>query len=229
MNTALPAKARIVMAGASQTKSAEPKQMVFVIDDDTDVREGLEALLQSVSLPCEVFSSTREFLSRRPSSAVSCLVLDVRLPGPSGLDFQAELAKANIDIPIIFITGHGDIPMTVRAMKAGAVEFLTKPVRDQDLLDAIHVALERDRKRREREDRLSELKTRFETLSERERTVLSLVTSGMLNKQMAAEMNLSEVTVKVHRHNLMKKLGARSLADLVKMAEALQIGGKESV
>ena len=156
-------------------------------------------------------------------------MLDVRLPGPSGLDFQAELAKANIDIPIIFITGHGDIPMTVRAMKAGAVEFLTKPVRDQDLLDAIHVALERDRKRREREDRLSELKTRFETLSERERTVLSLVTSGMLNKQMAAEMNLSEVTVKVHRHNLMKKLGARSLADLVKMAEALQIGGKESV
>jgi FixJ family two-component response regulator len=175
-----------------------------------------------------VFASTREFLSRKPSSTVSCLVLDVRLPGPSGLDFQAELAKAHIDIPIIFITGHGDIPMTVRAMKAGAVEFLTKPVRDQDLLDAIRVALERDRIRREKDDRLSELRTRFGTLSERERTVLSLVTSGMLNKQMAGKMNLSEVTVKVHRHNLMRKLGAKSLPDLVKMAEALQISGKEN-
>ena len=216
------------MAGAPQTKAADPKQLVFVIDDDADVREGLEALLQSVSLPCEVFSSTREFLNRRPSNIVSCLVLDVRLPGPSGLDFQAELAKAHIDIPIIFITGHGDIPMTVRAMKAGAVEFLTKPVREQDLLDAIRVALERDRIRREKDDRLSELRTRFETLSERERTVLSLVTSGMLNKQMAGKMNLSEVTVKVHRHNLMRKLGAKSLPDLVKMAEALQISGKEN-
>jgi len=214
------------MAGALQTNSADAKQLVFVIDDDADVREGLEALLQSVSLPCEVFSSTREFLNRKPSHTVSCLVLDVRLPGPSGLDFQTELAKAQIDIPIIFITGHGDIPMTVRAMKAGAVEFLTKPVREQDLLDAIRVALDRDRIRRERNDRLSELRTRFETLSERERTVLSLVTSGMLNKQMAGKMNLSEVTVKVHRHNLMRKLAARSLPDLVKMAEALQINGK---
>jgi FixJ family two-component response regulator len=216
------------MAGASQTKTAaDSKQLVFIIDDDADVREGLEALLQSVSLPCEVFSSTREFLNRKPQNTVSCLVLDVRLPGPSGLDFQAELARANIDIPIIFITGHGDIPMTVRAMKAGAVEFLTKPVREQDLLDAIRVALERDRVRREKDDRLSELRTRFETLSERERTVLSLVTSGMLNKQMAGQMNLSEVTVKVHRHNLMRKLGAKSLPDLVKMAEALQVGGKD--
>jgi FixJ family two-component response regulator len=215
------------MAGVSQIKSADPKQLVFVIDDDADVREGLEALLQSVSLPCEVFSSTKDFLSRKPSNTVSCLVLDVRLPGPSGLDFQAELARARIDIPIIFITGHGDIPMTVRAMKAGAVEFLTKPVREQDLLDAIRVALERDRIKRERNDRLSELRTRFETLSERERTVLSLVTSGMLNKQMAGKMNLSEVTVKVHRHNLMRKLGAKSLPDLVKMAEALAINGKE--
>jgi FixJ family two-component response regulator len=214
------------MPGALQTNSADAKQLVFVIDDDADVREGLEALLQSVSLPCEVFSSTREFLNRKPSHTVSCLVLDVRLPGPSGLDFQTELAKAQIDIPIIFITGHGDIPMTVRAMKAGAVEFLTKPVREQDLLDAIRVALDRDRIRRERNDRLSELRTRFETLSERERTVLSLVTSGMLNKQMAGKMNLSEVTVKVHRHNLMRKLAARSLPDLVKMAEALQVNGK---
>jgi FixJ family two-component response regulator len=214
------------MAGALQTNSADAKQLVFVIDDDADVREGLEALLQSVSLPCEVFSSTREFLNRKPSHTVSCLVLDVRLPGPSGLDFQTELAKAQIDIPIIFITGHGDIPMTVRAMKAGAVEFLTKPVREQDLLDAIRVALDRDRIRREKNERLSELRTRFGTLSERERTVLSLVTSGMLNKQMAGKMNLSEVTVKVHRHNLMRKLAARSLPDLVKMAEALQINGK---
>ena len=212
------------MAGAPQAKAAEPKQVVYVIDDDADVRDGLAALLQSVSLSCEVFASTKEFLGRKPSSVVSCLVLDVRLPGPSGLDFQAELAKAHIDIPIVFITGHGDIPMTVRAMKAGAVEFLTKPVRDQDLLDAIRVALDRDRVRRERDDRLSELRARFEILSERERTVLSLVTSGMLNKQMAGVMNLSEVTVKVHRHNLMKKLGAKSLPDLVKMAEALQIG-----
>jgi len=216
------------MAGATQTKTADPKQLVFIIDDDVDVREGLEALLQSVSLPCEVFSSTRDFLNRKPSNTVSCLVLDVRLPGASGLDFQAELAKAHIDLPIIFITGHGDIPMTVRAMKAGAVEFLTKPVREQDLLDAIRVALDRDRVRRERHDRLSELRTRFETLSERERTVLSLVTTGMLNKQMAGKMNLSEVTVKVHRHNLMRKLGAKSLPDLVKMAEALQINGKEN-
>jgi FixJ family two-component response regulator len=216
------------MAGAPQIKSAEAKQIVFIIDDDADVREGLESLLQSVSLPCEVFASTKDFLNRKPSSAVSCLVLDVRLPGPSGLDFQAELAKAHIDIPIIFITGHGDIPMTVRAMKAGAIEFLTKPVREQDLLDAIRVALERDRIRREKHDRLSELRARFETLSERERTVLSLVTSGMLNKQMAGKMNLSEVTVKVHRHNLMRKLGAKSLPDLVKMAEALQVSGKES-
>jgi len=211
------------MMGASQVKAAEPKQVVFVIDDDIDVREGLQALLQSVSLSCEVFASTKEFLSRKPTNAVSCLVLDVRLPGPSGLDFQSELAKAHMDIPIIFITGHGDIPMTVRAMKAGAVEFLTKPVRDQDLLDAIRVALDRDRLRREKDDRLSELRARFETLSERERTVLSLVTSGMLNKQMAGVMSLSEVTVKVHRHNLMKKLGAKSLPDLVKMAEALSI------
>jgi FixJ family two-component response regulator len=212
------------MAGASQLRAAEPKQVVFIIDDDVDVREGLQALLQSVSLSCEIFSSTREFLNRKPTNTVSCMVLDVRLPGPSGLDFQAELAKAHVDIPIIFITGHGDIPMTVRAMKAGAVEFLTKPVRDQDLLDAIRVALDRDRLRREKDDRSRELRTRFETLSERERTVLSLVTSGMLNKQMAGVMNLSEVTVKVHRHNLMKKLGAKSLPDLVKMAEALNIG-----
>jgi len=201
--------------------------IVFVVDDDVNVREGLKALLESVGLRAEVFASAREFLQRPASETVSCLVLDVRMPGMSGLDFQAELAGTHADIPVIFLTGYGDIPMTVKAMKAGAVEFLTKPVREQDLLDAIRVALERDRVRREKDDRLSELRTRFETLSERERTVLSLVTSGMLNKQMAGQMNLSEVTVKVHRHNLMRKLGAKSLPDLVKMAEALQVGGKD--
>jgi FixJ family two-component response regulator len=211
------------MPGSAAVKSTEPKQIVFVVDDDIDVREGLRALLQSVSLACEVFPSTKEFLSRKSTEAVSCLILDVRLPGPSGLDFQAELARAHIDIPIIFITGYGDIPMTVRAMKAGAIEFLTKPVREQDLLDAVRVALERDRVRREEEEKVRELKTRFASLSDREREVMSLVTTGMLNKQMAGQLNLSEVTVKVHRHNLMRKLGARSVPDLVKMAEALRI------
>jgi FixJ family two-component response regulator len=211
------------MPGSAAVKSTEPKQIVFVVDDDIDVREGLRALLQSVSLACEVFPSTKEFLNRKSTEAVSCLILDVRLPGPSGLDFQAELARAHIDIPIIFITGYGDIPMTVRAMKAGAIEFLTKPVREQDLLDAVRVALERDRVRREEEEKVRELKTRFASLSDREREVMSLVTTGMLNKQMAGQLNLSEVTVKVHRHNLMRKLGARSVPDLVKMAEALRI------
>jgi FixJ family two-component response regulator len=201
--------------------SSEAKQIVFVVDDDVDVREGLKSLLQSVSLCCEVFSTPREFLQRKPGDAVSCLILDVRLPGPSGLDFQAELAHAHIDIPIVFLTGHGDIPMTVRAMKAGAVEFLTKPVREQDLLDAVRTALERDRIRRGVEARMRDLKGRFETLSEREREVMSHVTAGMLNKQIAGEMRLSEVTVKVHRHKLMRKLGAKSVPELVKMAQAL--------
>src|SRR4051812_8557450 len=216
------------MAAAAVTKATDPKELVFVIDDDADVRAGLEALLQSVSLNYEVFASTKDFLSRKPSNAVSCLILDVRLPGSSGgLDFQAELAKRQIDIPIIFISGHGDIPMTVRAMKAGAIAFLTKPLREQDLLDAIRVALDRDCIRREQKDRLKELRARFDTLTARERTVLSLVTTGLLNKQMAGEMNLSEVTVKVHRHNLIRKLGAKSLPDLVKMAEALEINKGE--
>ena len=212
----------------SETRSAEPRQLVFVVDDDIDVREGLRSLLQSVNLGCEVFASAKEFLARKSNNAVSCLILDVRLPGPSGLDFQSELADAHVDIPIIFITGHGDIPMTVRAMKAGAVEFLTKPVREQDLLDAVRVALERDRERRERDEKLLGLKVKFESLSDRERQVLSLVTSGLLNKQMAGQMNLSEVTVKVHRHNLMKKMNARSVPELVKMAEAIRIANLEN-
>lgn len=205
-------------------QSVEEKQVVFVVDDDLDVREGLKSLLESVSLDCEVFGSTTQFLRRKQSDAVSCLILDVRLPGSSGLDFQAELSRAHVGIPIIFITGHGDIPMTVRAMKAGAIEFLTKPVREQDLLDAVRLALRRDQERRQDDRRAQETKARFETLSERERKVMSLVTTGLLNKQIAGEMNLSEVTVKVHRHNVMKKLGAKSVAELVKMSEALKAG-----
>jgi len=209
----------------SDRNSTEPKQTVFVVDDDVDVREGLKSLLESVRLDCEVFASAGEFLKRKPSNAVSCLILDVRLPGPSGLDVQTELAAAHIEMPIIFITGHGDIAMTVRAMRAGAVEFLTKPVRGQDLLDAVGVALERDRARRERDGKLDALRARYASLSHREREVLSLVTTGLLNKQMAGQLGLSEVTVKVHRHNLMKKLEARSLPELVKMAESLRIAG----
>jgi FixJ family two-component response regulator len=199
--------------------AAERRPKVYVVDDDIDVREGLKALLQSVDLDCEVFGSGEEFQRRKPTDAVSCLILDVRMPGPSGLDLQTELAHAHFDIPIIFITGYGDIPMSVRAMKAGAVEFLTKPVRDQDLLDAVNTALERDRKRREKEDRLRELKHSYETLSDREREILMLVSRGLLNKQIAGQMKLSEVTVKVHRHNLMRKLGAKSVPDLVRVAD----------
>ena len=201
---------------------------VFVVDDDANVREGLKALLESVGLQAEVFASAREFLQRQPTDTVSCLVLDVRMPGMSGLDFQADLTSAHADIPIIFITGFGDIPMTVRAMKAGAVEFLTKPLREQDFLDAIHVALGRDRARREKEGNLRQLKSRFESLSDREREVLSLVIAGLLNKQIAGEMKLSEVTVKVHRHNLMKKLGAKSVPGLVRMADLLGVTPRQT-
>jgi len=205
-----------------QLQTLESKQVVFVVDDDDDVREGLKSLLQSVNLECEVFGSARQYLQRKSGDAVSCLILDIRLPGSSGLDFQAELADSHMAIPIIFITGHADIPMTVRAMKAGAIEFLTKPVREQDLLDAVRVALQRDRIRKEADRKAREITARFASLSERERKVMSLVTTGLLNKQIAGEMNLSEVTVKVHRHKLMKKLGARSVAELVKMSEALR-------
>ena len=203
-------------------QSLEAKQVVFVIDDDADVRAGLKSLLESVSVECEVFGSTTEFLQRKPADTVSCLILDVRLPGPGGLELQADLAGAHVDIPIVFLTGHGDIPMTVRAMKAGAVEFLTKPVREQDLLDAVRIALQRDRVRRETDRRMRELNARFASLSEREREVMSLVNTGLMNKQIAGEMSLSEVTVKVHRHKLMRKLGAKSVPELVKMAEALR-------
>ena len=203
--------------------AAKVLPVVFVIDDDASVRAALSSLIRSVGLRVEVFASASEFLAAKRTDGPSCLILDVRLPGVSGLNFQAELAKANIVIPIIFITGHGDIPMSVKAMKAGAVEFLTKPFRDQDLLDAIKVALERARSWIESEKAVSELRANFESLSPRETEVMARVTSGLLNKQIAAELGVSEVTVKVHRGNVMQKMGAKSLADLVKMADTLAI------
>jgi FixJ family two-component response regulator len=200
-----------------------PPEVVFVIDDDVSMRTSLSSLFRSVGLKVEVFDSAGDFLKfGRPDSA-SCLVLDVRLPGVSGLDFQTELAKANIRIPIVFITGHGDIPMTVKAMKAGAVEFLTKPFREQDLLDAVRLGLERDRTRRAGETIVSELRGRFEGLTAREQEVMAFVTTGLMNKQIAADLGVSEITVKVHRGNVMRKMGAKSLADLVRMADALGI------
>ena len=192
--------------------------LILVIDDDQGVREGLRALFESVNLQVKAFGSAEEFLRSEVPDLVSCLVLDVRLPGLSGLELQREV---QIDIPIIFITGHGDIPMSVQAMKAGAVEFLTKPFRDQDLLDAVRVALDRDRKQRERKKTTRDLRIRFDALTPREREVLSLVASGMMNRQAATEIGISEVTVKVYRRNLMAKLGARSLAELVNMADSL--------
>jgi RNA polymerase sigma factor (sigma-70 family) len=202
----------------------EPQAIVFVIDDDALIREALKRLIRSVGLQCEFFGSTQEFLQKKRPAVPSCLILDVRLPGKSGLDFQRELAEANDHIPIIFITGHGDIPMSVRAMKAGAVEFLTKqPWREQDLLDAIHLALERDRMRRQREAEIAVLRERFASLTPREREVLPLVVSGLLNKQIAAELGTSEAAIKVHRSQLMRKMGADSVAELVRMAEKIGI------
>ena len=197
---------------------------VFVIDDDADVRSSVSSLLRSVGLHATTFSSAAEFLSSHKPDVPSCLVLDVSLPGVSGIEFQAELAKANIGLPIIFITGHGDIPMTVRAMKAGAIEFLTKPVREQELLDAVRVGLDRDSERRERERALSGLVSAYETLSAREQQVFALVATGLMNKQIAGKLGIAEITVKVHRGQVMRKMGARSRADLVRMADHLGIG-----
>ncbi len=201
----------------------ETQSVVFVVDDDESLREALKSLLRSVGLRVEAYGSGADFLKIKLPDAAACLVLDVRLPGVSGLDFQSELAKADIHIPIIFITGHGDIPMTVRAMKAGAVEFLTKPFRDQDLLDAVQIALERDRARRTQDRTVREVRDHFEALTPREQEVIGFVTAGLMNKQIAAELGVSEITVKVHRGNVMKKMGARSLADLVRMADTLGI------
>jgi FixJ family two-component response regulator len=210
------------MQPALQSQS-DDNPIVLVIDDDPDVREGLRALLQSVNLESRAYTSAPEFFRSKLPDQVSCLILDVRLPGLGGLDFQAELAKVNVNIPIIFITGYGDIPMSVKAMKAGAVEFLTKPVREQDLLDAVREALERDRRRRKSDEEIHDLRNRYNGLSPREQEVMSLVAAGLMNKQVAAEIGIVEVTVKVHRHNIMKKLGAKSLADLVRMADALGV------
>ena len=201
----------------------EAPPTVVVVDDDQSVREALQSLLQSVALPVELFSSVREFLDSNRLDAPGCLVLDVRLPGQSGLDFHDDLVKANVPLPVIFISGHADVPMSVKAMKAGAVEFLTKPVRHQDLLDAIHRAIEHDRSRRERAQVTARLRARFDTLTAREREVMRLVTAGRLNKQVAAEIGISEATVKLHRGQLMRKLGVQSLAELVRTADKLQL------
>jgi FixJ family two-component response regulator len=201
---------------------AQAQPTVFVIDDDAAIRQGISSLLRSVNIRAEIFSSPQEFLPEKLPDAPCCLVLDVRFRSSSGLDLQAELDNAGINIPIVFITGHGDIPMTVRAMKAGAVEFLTKPFRDQDLLDAISVALERDRQQREKNKSLAIIRSSFETLTPREQQVFALVSTGLMNKQIAAQLAVSEITVKVHRGNLTRKMGARSVAELVRMADALR-------
>ena len=205
----------------------EADSLVFVVDDDASMRQAVTSLLQSVGLRVEAFGTAADFLKKgrlaNGITAVRSLILDIRLPGVSGLDFQAELAKADTHLPIIFISGHGDIPMTVRAMKAGAIEFLTKPFRDQDLLDAVQLGLQRDRDRRIRENAVLKTRARFEALTRREQEVFGLVTTGLMNKQVAGELGVSEITAKVHRGNVMRKMGARSLADLVRMADALGI------
>ena len=204
---------------------SDAQSVVYVIDDDLAVRDALSSLFRSVGLQVKTFPAAPEFLQIKPADVPSCLVLDIRLPGQSGLEFQAELAKADIQIPIIFITGHGDIPMTVKAMKAGAVEFLTKPFRDQDLLDAVQLGLDRDRIRRDQAAADSKLRGRFELLTTREQEVMAFVTSGLMNKQIAAEIGLSEITVKVHRGQVMRKMLAKSVPELVRMADRLGLPG----
>jgi FixJ family two-component response regulator len=202
---------------------AEPPPTVLVIDDDAGIREALSSLFRSVGLRVKTFASTPEFLEFKAPEGPSCLVLDVRLPGMSGLDFQAELARANIDIPIVFMTGHGDIPMTVRAMKAGAVEFLPKPFRDQDMLDAVRIGIERDRGKRKKAIVVSKLTGRFNSLTAREQQIMGLVAAGLMNKQIAGDLGVSEITIKVHRGNVMRKMGAKTLAELVRMADTLGV------
>ena len=214
------------MTGGSKSRddpASAPERIVFVIDDDVAVRATLSSLFRSVGLRVELFGSAREFAQIKMPDVASCLVLDIRLPGVSGLDFQAELAEADIRIPIIFMTGHGDIPMSVKAMKAGAVDFLTKPFRDQDILDAVIRALERDQKRRDSQKTVSELRILFDSLTSREREVMTHVADGLMNKQIAAKLGITEITVKVHRGHMMRKMKARSLIDLLGMADLLGI------
>ncbi|MGY4480248.1 response regulator transcription factor [Bradyrhizobium sp. USDA 3364] len=214
------------MTGSSKSQrdpATAPEHVVFIIDDDVAMRETLGSLFRSVGLRVELFGSAREFAQIKMPDAASCLVLDIRLPGVSGLDFQAELAVAGIRVPIIFMTGHGDIPMSVQAMKAGAIDFLTKPFRDQDMLDAVVKALERDQKRRDSEIAVAEIRVRLGSLTAREREVMGFVVEGFMNKQVAAKLGVSEITVKVHRVNMMRKMKARSVIDLVGMADSLGI------
>src|SRR5215469_7470483 len=216
-------RSRVLLHAADGRRESAMSQapVVFVVDDDPSVRSSLKFLMSSVGLQVEGFDSADALLQRTLPAAPSCLILDVRLRGLSGLDFQHELAARNCHIPIIFITGHGDIPMSVRAMKAGAIEFLTKPFRDQDLLDAVRIALEKDRERRERKKELSDLKERFNSLTPREQKVISMVVSGMLNKQIADQLGTAENTVKVHRSRAMEKMRAQSVPELVKMIDKL--------
>ena len=214
------------MTGSSKSRQdpvATVERTVFVVDDDAAVRETLSSLFRSVGLRVELFGSARDFAKSEKPAAASCLVLDIRLPGISGLDFQTELAQADTRIPIIFMTGHGDIPMSVQAMKAGAIDFLTKPFRDQEMLDAVVRALERDQKRRESEKGIAELRSRFDTLTSREREVIAFVIDGLMNKQIAHTLGVTEITVKVHRVNMMRKMKARSVIELVGMADLLGI------
>ncbi|MGB7097214.1 MAG: response regulator [Xanthobacteraceae bacterium] len=207
-------------------RAPDIKSIVFVIDDDASMREAMHRLFKSVGLHAEVFASTAEFLLIKSTDVPCCLVLDVRLKELSGLDFQDQLAKANVQIPIIFMTGHGDIPMTVQAMKAGAIEFLPKPFREQDMLDAVRLGLEKDRLRRTAEKGIADVQAKVANLSQREREVMALVARGRMNKQIAGEMHLAEVTVKLHRGSVMRKMAAKSVADLVRMADLAGIGKK---
>ena len=211
---------------SDRTADGGLESMVYVIDDDVHVREALSSLFRSIDVPVRLFGSAAEFLQGNLPDTPSCLVLDIRLPGVSGLDFQAQLAKSGINMPIIFMTGHGDIPMSVKAMKAGAIDFLTKPFRDQDMLDAVFAALESERARRQSDQGLAGLRSRYETLTAREKDVMVRVTKGLMNKQVAGEMGLSEITVKIYRGQVMRKMAVRSLADLVRAAERLGLSSK---
>jgi RNA polymerase sigma factor (sigma-70 family) len=211
----------VVTTSCPVSMMEEERPVVFVIDDDASVRDGVEDLIRSVGLDVESFGSAQEFLASKRPDAPGCIVLDVRLPGASGLEVQRELMKSSVQLPIIFISGHGDIPMSVRAMKSGAIEFLTKPLREQELLDAVQAGIERDRARRQEAKLVAELRERFKSLTSREQEVLTLVVTGRPNKQIAAQLDLSEQTVKVHRSQIMRKMRAKSLVDLVRIADKL--------